>query len=237
MDSKIPITTDWSGVDGGDSPPPSQQVPLFPLPEHVLLPGLPMPYRVFEHRYKALVQDLLELPEKERWIAIPRVVRPEQTARTDAPIHQIATLGRVVRCSEISGGEYLIIVVGNARVRLHEIPSTYPYRLARVARYADQVQLTHSELGDHMATLTQLVVALAPYLGGAGKAITSLMKDRDDINHLVYQLAGITVADVDQRSELLRSRDPRERIEIVQDALAAALAVASSQGKTDAERA
>ena len=32
-------------------------VPLFPLPGHVLLPGLPVPFLIFEPRYRALVSD------------------------------------------------------------------------------------------------------------------------------------------------------------------------------------
>ena len=36
------------------------EVPLFPLPDHVFLPSIQAPYRVFEPRYRALVDALLE---------------------------------------------------------------------------------------------------------------------------------------------------------------------------------
>ena len=35
-------------------------VGLFPLADHVFLPGFPSPYRVFERRYRELVEDLLK---------------------------------------------------------------------------------------------------------------------------------------------------------------------------------
>ncbi len=46
-------------TEGGSGLPRS--VPVFPLPDHVFLPGVPVPYRIFEPRYRALVRDLLKL--------------------------------------------------------------------------------------------------------------------------------------------------------------------------------
>ena len=37
-------------------------IPIFPLPDHVLLPAIPTAYRIFEPRYRALVVDLQSQP-------------------------------------------------------------------------------------------------------------------------------------------------------------------------------
>ena len=60
-------------------------VPIFPLGNHVLLPGLPMPYRLFEPRYLALGQMLLGLPTQARWLCIPCLTGNWQASYHEAP--------------------------------------------------------------------------------------------------------------------------------------------------------
>ena len=61
-------------------------VPLFPLPDHALLIGVPASYRVFEPRYRALVDDLLGIDDHEqRWLAIPQLAEGWQSDYFGAP--------------------------------------------------------------------------------------------------------------------------------------------------------
>lgn len=59
-------------------------LPLFPLPGHVLLPGLAVPFRIFEPRYRALVRDLLAVRAERRWLAVP-CLAPGSDPAADAP--------------------------------------------------------------------------------------------------------------------------------------------------------
>ena len=109
------------------------EVPLFPLPDHVLLPKVPAPYRVFEPRYRALVEHLLEQPEDHRWLSVPRLAPGwKSDYHGQPPIHQVATLGRITTCEALAGGHYFILVEGVARIQLTESVSKHPFRTARV---------------------------------------------------------------------------------------------------------
>src|SRR5512139_2245554 len=102
-----------------------RSVPLFPLPDHVFLPGVPAPYRIFEPRYRALVRDLLKLPPAERLLAIPRLSpgwRPEEYDGAPA-FDPVATIGQVIHCAPLPDGEFHIVVQGISRVLLKEVPS------------------------------------------------------------------------------------------------------------------
>ena len=106
-------------------------LPLFPLPDHVALPFVPMPYHVFEPRYQALVRELIARPEEERWLAIPRL-QPgwEEDYEGSPPIYATATAGRIIRVVPVEEGRYDIIVLGLARCTLDEAPTPTPYRMA-----------------------------------------------------------------------------------------------------------
>ena len=76
-----------------------QEVPLFPVPEHVLLPGFPQPYPIFESRYMVMLGDLAKLRIKDRWIAVPRMVASYGSHYRGRPqCHSLAVLGQVVGC-------------------------------------------------------------------------------------------------------------------------------------------
>jgi Lon protease-like protein len=113
--------------------PPVTQVPLFPLPGHVLLPGLPVPFHVFEPRYRALVDDLMRRPAAERLLAVPRI-QPghEGEAAAAPPLCPVVSLARLVSAAPLPDGRWLIAVMGDGRWRLGEEPSSRPYRQARL---------------------------------------------------------------------------------------------------------
>ncbi|UCF68718.1 MAG: LON peptidase substrate-binding domain-containing protein [Acidobacteriota bacterium] len=211
-------------------------VPLFPLPEHVLLPGLPVPYRVFEPRYRALVEDLLALTEMKRWLAIPRLAPGwEPSYHAAPPIVPVATVGRMLSCSTLRRGHYLISVRGMHRLRLQETASTHPYRLARVHAWPDLDGDGGSErIDDGVATVLQLVDALRPHLGTAAADLGALVKQSRDADTLVYRLSSVMIADVDERERLLTSQRLIDRIHQLQRAIAGALAVVTAPDENNA---
>ncbi len=105
-------------------------VPIFPLPSYFLFPGAASPLRVFEHRYRAMVSDLLDGPGR----LVMATIAPghEHEAARDPLLLPVGGLGEIARHRSLPNGEYLMWVVGLGRVRIDEVPSERPYRLTRV---------------------------------------------------------------------------------------------------------
>ncbi len=59
----------------------SVRLPLFPL-NTVLFPGLVLPLNIFEARYRALMRDLLDLPEDERRFGVVAIRDGREVAAT-----------------------------------------------------------------------------------------------------------------------------------------------------------
>lgn len=98
---------------------PNQDVltalPIFPLPNAVLLPGMVLPLNVFEPRYLDLVDHALA---RGPYVAIP-LLRPGFEAEYGGrpPVESIAGLGRLLTHQRLPDGRRFIRVEGLGRVR------------------------------------------------------------------------------------------------------------------------
>ncbi len=211
-----------------------ERVPLFPLPGHVFLPGVPAPYRIFEPRYRALVRDLLKSPPAERFLAIPRLTpgrRPEADDATPA-FDPIATLGQVVHCAPLPGGEFQIVVQGFWRTELTELPSPHPYRLACPRPYADDPERVEDRAARAVGidAVAQSTLTLAKMIGPPAQELARLAADRSDEERWLFSLGSVLLADTEERYRFLVSRSPAQRIDILLGQLAALLHLVGTKG-------
>lgn len=118
--------SDPSDATSTRSERPQPVVPLFPLPEFFLFPGTVTPLRVFEPRYRQMVEDLLD--RSGRLVLGAIVPGHESEAMGAPPVHPVAGLGEIVKHERLPNGHYVIFVIGLQRVRLNEVESDRLYR-------------------------------------------------------------------------------------------------------------
>ncbi len=199
-------------------------LPLFPLPEQVLLPGLATPYRVFEPRYRTLVEDLLAMAPERRWLAIPRLAPGWQDGYHQSPaIVPIAAAAVLQQIRALDGGQYLIVVEGRVRCRLEESTSSRPYRVARAVPLPDLPgAATDGVAAAAFGELVTLVGTLARRLGEAeGGRLRRLLDDQLAPEVLVDRLAAALLVTPDRRQDFLECRVLARRIAALREALAA----------------
>jgi Lon protease-like protein len=102
-----------------DSPPPPEvlsALPIFPLPNVVLLPGMVLPLNVFEPRYLELVDHVMS---DGLHIGVP-LLRPGYERDYDGrpPIEEIFGIGRLLAHHRFPDGRRFIRLEGLGRVRL-----------------------------------------------------------------------------------------------------------------------
>jgi len=108
-----------------------EALPIFPLPNAVLLPGMMLPLNVFEPRYLALVDHVLE---QGGFMGIPLLRPGYQDDYDGRPKHEeVLGLGRLVSHQPLADGRRFIRVEGLGRVRaLEELPARAKFRELRV---------------------------------------------------------------------------------------------------------
>jgi Lon protease-like protein len=112
-------------------------IPLFPLPNVVLFPGMPLPLHVFEPRYRAMTRDALR---GARLIGMVLLRGDWQAAYYEkAPIFATGTVGQMVHLEELPDGRFNTVLRGVRTFTIvDEIDAGHLYREARVA-WRDEV--------------------------------------------------------------------------------------------------
>ena len=112
------------------TPPTTQIVPLFALPDVILFPGLVLPLHIFEPRYRQMVGDVLDGSGE---IVLGTVLGATSTELAGSPpIENIAGLGRIEHYRKLEEGRFDILLNGTARVRAEEVESERLYRQVSV---------------------------------------------------------------------------------------------------------
>ncbi len=112
-----------------DLPSLRDPVPLFPLPNVVLLPGGTLPLQIFEPRYLAMMNDVLE----DDGVMAMALLLPgyESHYHTNlAEIHPVVCVGRVREHVQLPDKRFLINLTGACRARVRQEDRDGEYRRA-----------------------------------------------------------------------------------------------------------
>lgn len=107
-------------------------LPMFPLGT-VAMPGSVVPLRVFEPRYRQLVQDL---QRSDRRFGIVLIERGSEVGGGDVR-SAIGTRMRLSEVQEYPDGRYAVVAVGEERIRVDAWLPDDPYPLALVETLSD----------------------------------------------------------------------------------------------------
>ena len=187
-------------------PQATRELAMFPLGS-VLLPGMPLPLRVFEPRYVAMLSAVLGEPDREFGVVL--IERGSEVGGGDARF----TVGTVASIVTVEIGEGLIVLVarGAARFEVVEWLEEDPFPRARVRELAPLV-LEPADL-DALAAAERVVRAtLTRHSEFVELPWPPDVELSDDPAERLWQLAGIApIGSLDQQA-LLRSATAAELI-------------------------
>lgn len=178
-------------------------LPLFPLGQTVLFPGVVLPLHVFEERYRELVRTLVaqEDPGPRRFGVVAIRQGWEVGAEAAQALHDVGCAAELRRVSRHPDGRYDIVTVGSDRFRLLDVDRTSrPYLVGQVEWLpADPPP------GAEAAVLARAVGALFVEYAAAAAALRpdgsepvpapELPDDPGELSHLVASAAVLTLED------------------------------------------
>ena len=175
-------------------------MPMFPLGS-VLFPHMPLPLRVFEPRYLALLRDIL--PDEPAEFGVPLIERGSEVGGGDVR----AAIGTIARVGQLdsAGQAVLLIAQGDRRVRITEWLDDAPYPRAVVEDlpepgWKDEL----APLLDHAERVVRRVLHKAEEVGQEVRWPSDVGLD-DDPAAAAWQLAAISPLGPLDQLDLLRS--------------------------------
>ncbi len=163
-------------------------IPLFPLPNLVLFPGVSVPLRIFEPRYREMVADVSAAQGiigmmllKGEW---------ERDYYANADIYAVGCAGRISRMVKQPDGEYHLILDGISEFRLTREIREKSYRQGEVQWCPSNPE----SLNLDAESMEGLRVLLFEYLGDSAAQVWSAlieqrrMRGAELINFLCFHL-------------------------------------------------
>ncbi len=181
-------------------------LPIFPLPNAIVMPGCHLPLNIFEPRY---VEMLLDALKESRLIGM---IQPEIADNSASPLYRTGTAGRIVSFNELPDGRFLVVLQGICRFDiLSEITTECAYRRVVVdwSRFREDYELPPRASGIDRNRLMDL---LKCYFDRRGFKADWPAFDEIPDSLLVNMLAGQLPLAIPEKQALIEAVSPEERI-------------------------
>lgn len=199
-------------MSASDLAPPSQTLvhtPLFPL-RTVLFPDGPLPLRVFEPRYLAMVSRCLRNDAPFGVLLLVGGAEVGAAAQTTG----VGTLARIVDWYQGSDGILGVTAVGTERFRLRRmVRQTDGLYLGQIERFEPEPSRILPPEYEPMAELLRVIIE------DLGNLYGDLPRRYDDASWVGYRFAEILPMPLEQKQHCLEMADPLARLDFIRPML------------------
>ncbi|MET9217852.1 LON peptidase substrate-binding domain-containing protein [Streptomyces sp. NPDC088197] len=205
----------------------TDRLPLFPL-STALFPGLVLPLNVFEERYRALVGDLLALPENApRRFGVVAIKNGQEVAPTgqdggdtgpaaglgedpEAALYGYGCIADAAGIAERDDGGYELVATGLIRFKLLSVDASGPYLTAEYEELPDE---PGAGAGALASEVSRVFGTYQKRLAGAReRTLAPGQEFPDDATVLSYLVAAAVVVETSVKQELLEAADTAARL-------------------------
>ena len=198
-----------SAQSAGDGALP-QSIPLFPLQDAMLFPGVSRPLHIFEPRYRDMVTDAVQ---GDGMIGMV-MLQPGHEAEYEGnpPIFPVGCAGEITEAEELDDGRWVIVLRGSVKFQVVGEDHSRSYRMADVEAIAEPLgDDDRAALDRRRPQLAELYATISP----------GSEPPPDDISDevLVNGLAQLLDLDPLDRQELLEASGPLARADALLELL------------------
>ena len=206
----------------------AELLPVFGL-NAVAFPGMTLPLHIFEDRYRALVRDLLAIPDPaDRVFGIVAIREGYEVGSHEArSMYRTGCVVQLTTVEEYDDGRYDIAVVGRHRMRVLATDTSSDYLRA-------EVEHLHGTPGLAPETAEEAARTLAAFgsyrdrvsrLRGDDVMTGSLPRDPEMLSYVLAATCSLTLS---ERQRLLESPTTAERLGLLRRLLRAELRAMSA---------
>ena len=182
-----------------------EELRLFPL-NLVLLPGMSLPLRIFEERYKLMIGECLEgnLP-----FGVVLIKEGLEVGGPATP-HAVGTTARITQAERLERGLYSLQTVGEKPFTIHQITQETPFLMGRVEYLGDEEP---GDLGDLPTRAQELLTQYWKLLAGVKGGWVREIQTPQDPRALSYVVAQAVASPPKVAQYLLQMPSIKERLE------------------------
>ncbi len=183
-------------------------LPILPLRNTVLFPGVVLPITVGRERSLELIRDVNRGGKLLGTVAQKdyTVDRPEEK-----DLYSIGTVAEILKVLEMPDGSTSVIIQGRRRYQLREFITDTPYFKARVEPLNDTKPENDNEFSAIVGSLKDLSIKIAQFSANVPPEATFAVKNIENSTFLINFICSNTDITVDDKQKLLEIQNLKDR--------------------------
>jgi len=204
----IPIIADGDESEFDDFEAP-EILPILPLRNTVLFPGVVIPITVGRQKSLKLIHDV---SHADRFLGTVTQVDGAVDDPEKKDLYQIGTVAQILKILEMPDGSTSVIIQGKRRFEIREYVEDFPYYKAKVTLLDEVLSGKHTtEFQAIVGSLKDLSVKIAQYTPNVPPEATFAVRNIENSTFLINFICSNTDLKVEEKQNLLGIADIRER--------------------------
>jgi ATP-dependent Lon protease len=197
-------------------PLPADAIPIVPLRNAVLFPGIVLPVTVAREESIAAAQEAVRTGRR-----VGLLLQRDQTIEkpTPADLYEVGVLTTVVRYVTAPDGAHHLVCQGESRFRLREVVRETPFLAARIETIPEPEE-TGADIEARMDFLKQRAVEALSLLPQVPAELTRTINGIDSAGQLADLIVSFMDVKPQEKQDLLETVDLKERLDKVVKLLA-----------------
>ncbi len=203
----IPIIADGDDKELKNTEIPSV-LPILPLRNTVLFPGVVLPITVGRERSLQLVRDVNRGNKLLGTVAQKdyTIDRPEKE-----DLYEVGTVAEILKVLEMPDGSTSVIIQGKRRYQIREFISEDPYFKATVEPLEDISPTDDNEFNAIVGSLKDLSIKIAQFSSNVPPEATFAVKNIENSTFLINFICSNTDLSVEDKQKLLEIAEMKDR--------------------------
>lgn len=186
------------------------ELPILPLRNNVLFPGVVIPITVGRDKSIKLIQDA---NKGSKIIGVVSQKNQDEESPEFADLHKVGTIAQIVRMLKMPDGSTTVIIQGKRRFELVTPVQTEPYMLARIKVLSEpKTNLKSKEMQVMFKSIKDLALQIIKDSPNIPSEASFAIGNIDSPSFLVNFISSNMNADVSKKQEMLEELDMKKRV-------------------------
>ncbi|MBP6431781.1 MAG: endopeptidase La [Ferruginibacter sp.] len=211
-----------------DAEPIPDEIPILPLRNTVLFPGVVIPITVGRDKSIKAVNDAYKA---DKLIGVLAQKDSNVEEPTVSDLEDIGTVAKIVKLIKMPDGGTTIIIQGRKRFKVEEITSDDPYFTAKIKVLIEEELKDDADFTAMVSSIKDLaaqIMSLSPNLPSEASII---LKNIENPSFLIHFVSSNLNSDIREKQKLLEIKNIKDRAELLMNLMQTELQYAELKNK------
>lgn len=188
-----------------------EELPLLPLRNTVLFPGVVIPITVGRDKSIQAVNEAYKTDHKLVGVVAQKESTVEEPTKGD--LEKVGTVAKIIKLIKMPDGGTTIIIQGKRKFELLGITSEDPFFKASVAYIQEDEMPKDKDFEAHVSNIKELAAQIIQLSPNIPSEASIILKNIENPSFLIHFVSGNLNCELKEKQALLQTQDIRKRAE------------------------